>query len=196
MADQYPLAWPAHWPRTKGRKRAPFKTHYQKATKELSYELQRIGAQRVVLSTNLELRLDGTPYLNRGLPADPGVALYFTREGKDVCIPCDRWDSVPANIRAVTLTLEALRGIDRWGTGKMIDAAFTGFKALPYDGPIVPAPPWWTVLGVDAGADTAVVKDRYREIAKRVHPDRGGTAAEMQRLNAAYEAFQRERGLT
>lgn len=33
-----------------------------------------------------------------------------------------------------------------------------------------------------------LIKKGYRELAKEVHPDTGGTTSEMQELNSAYEA--------
>jgi uncharacterized protein (DUF3820 family) len=36
-----------------------------------------------------------------------------------------------------------------------------------------------------------IFKTGYRELCKRHHPDAGGTTAEMQEINAAYEAIKR-----
>ena len=44
-------------------------------TQELIWELKRLGARGMVLSTNVELRQDGLPYSNRRRPEDPGVAV-------------------------------------------------------------------------------------------------------------------------
>ena len=41
-------------------------------------------------------------------------------------IACDKWDSIRDNLHAVAKTIEALRGIDRWGTGEMVDAGTLG----------------------------------------------------------------------
>jgi hypothetical protein len=48
-----------------------------------------------------------------------------------MCFACDRWDSVADNVQAIRKTIEALRGIERWGTGDMVQRAFAGFVALP-----------------------------------------------------------------
>ena len=40
----------------------------------------------------------------------------------------------------------------------------------------------------DGCADEQEIKTRYRDLAMRMHPDRGGTTAGMQDLNAAYTA--------
>jgi DnaJ-domain-containing protein 1 len=42
-------------------------------------------------------------------------------------------------------------------------------------------------LGVSPLDSEATIRERYRELARRYHPDRGGDAEAMRRLNAAYE---------
>jgi hypothetical protein len=48
-----------------------------------------------------------------------------------MCFACDKWDQVHDNIYAVGNTIEALHGIERWGTDDTVEQAFTGFAALP-----------------------------------------------------------------
>jgi hypothetical protein len=45
----------------------------------------------------------------------------------------------------------------------------------------------YRVLGVSPLATPGEVKERYRELAFRTHPDRGGNAERMRELNLAYE---------
>jgi DnaJ-domain-containing protein 1 len=56
--------------------------------------------------------------------------------------------------------------------------------------------PYW-ILGLDKSASDEEVKKRYRELARRLHPDASGTegtARFFQMVQAAYEAIKRERG--
>ncbi len=115
MTDAYPLSWPAGWPRTEYPKRAAFKTTGGRSMQNLLNQLQLMKASNLVISSNVMLRLDGLPYANQRRPDDPGVAVYFTLKGEQQCIPCDRWDLVDHNIHAIGLTVEALRGLERWG---------------------------------------------------------------------------------
>lgn len=154
-------------------------------------ELRRMRAQSIVISSNVETKGDGTPYANRRQPSDPGVAVYFVRNKQQQCIPCDRWDKVEDNIHAIYLTVAALRGIERWGSGKMMDAAFTGFKALP----TATIMQWWQVLNLPSNATADDVTTAYRRQAMLNHPDRGGDVDAMARINAAYEQFKKERGV-
>lgn len=181
--SRYPLSWPMPKPRTRHRGTAHFKDYggkvsIAKAIERLETQLDAIGAASPVLSTNLELRLDGRPRSDRSPPADPGVALYFTLKGRKIALACDRWDRVADNIVAIAKHIEALRGQDRWGVGT-IEQAFAGYEALP-------APEqWWQVLGIGMQATAAEITEAYRKLARAAHPDTGGSEAAMARLNAA-----------
>jgi DnaJ-domain-containing protein 1 len=48
------------------------------------------------------------------------------------------------------------------------------------------------VLGLPPNATPEQIKRRYRALAKRYHPDRGGDARQMQRIIAAYEILTHE----
>ena len=41
------------------------------------------------------------------------------------------------------------------------------------------------VLGVDPGADADAIREAHRRLAARLHPDKGGSADLMQRINSA-----------
>ena len=48
------------------------------------------------------------------------------------------------------------------------------------------------VLGLPANATPQQIKRRYRALAKKYHPDRGGDQKQMQRIIAAYEFLMKE----
>ena len=184
-ATAFPLQWPAGWPRTKRRARSQFTCTMAAARDALMAELARMGARYIVLSTNVALRQDGLPYANQREPDDPGVAVYFMWQGKQMTFACDRWDYVRDNVRAIQKTVEALRGIERWGASDMMQRAFSAFEALP-------APEqWWQVLGVAERASRDDITRAYRDAAMKAHPDQGGTTAAMARLNAARDQGMR-----
>lgn len=187
MTNAYPLQWPAGWPRTAKPVRSRFDVTLAQARDELLDEIGRLGGAHVVISSNLPTRRDGLPYADRRAPADTGVAVYFVLEGRQRVFACDRWDDVGDNIRAIQRTLEALRGIDRWGASEMMARAFEAFVALP------PAPSCWTDLGLErATATREMVAAAFRRLAKDAHPDHGGSAELMARLTAARDAAMDE----
>lgn len=49
------------------------------------------------------------------------------------------------------------------------------------------------ILGLPPNASPEQIKRRYRMLAKRYHPDRGGDQRQMQRIVAAYECLMKER---
>lgn len=155
------------------------------ATHRVLDSLERMGLDEddVVISTNLELRLDGWPRSGQREPDDPGAAVYW-RSGKATrCMAIDQYIRVADNLAAIASTLEAMRAIERHGGAAILDRAFTGFTALP-----APAQ-WWHVLGFDttAGLSLDQVEHRYRELAMQRHPDRGGSADQMAELTWARE---------
>jgi hypothetical protein len=193
--NAYPLAWPPHRPRTAPHLRtwSKFKTTFGKARDECLGQIRTLGGREAIISTNLPLRLDGLPYADRANPRDSGVAVYFTYRKKQMCFACDRWAKVDDNMHAIALTIEALRGVARWGTGDMMEAAFTGFAALP--APMEAARPWRDVLGVAFDErDAGRITDCYRISRSKAHPDKGGTPEAFQAVDRAYEQAARELG--
>ncbi len=180
-ATAYPLTWPPGFPRFKARERGQFKTTLPGALKNVDDSLRRFAAdsgkkiEGLVISSNVTLGVQR--------PEDPGVSVWFTWDGLQVCIPVDRYQSVEANLQAIHHIIEARRVELRHGTLALVRASFTGFKALP-------APSkgrhWRDVMHFSSPPlSKAEVDERYRELAREAHPDRGGSNEEMSELNQA-----------
>ena len=185
--DAYPLQWPSGWKRTHWQERecGQFEGTLDRVRAELYREIDLIALGKtarittvrhlVVISTNLPLRKDGEFFASARRPQDPGVAVYFTRKGKPLCFACDKYDEVWKNLRAIQKTIEAMRGIERWGSSTLLDRAFTGFTALPARS----AAGVWETLGLYADTATeATVLAAWREKAKSCHPDVSGGSRE------------------
>lgn len=190
----FPLSWPATWPRTadykrqaaRFRKAGGAKHSVAEASIYVLEELRRLGARNPIISSNMQYRQDGRPYARQMRLDDPGVAVYFVLNDQARVLACDRWTKVEDNLWAVGLHIEAIRGQARWGVGT-IDQAFAGYAALPS-----PATNWWEVLGVARDADRETVQAAYRALAKQHHPDAGGSQEEFLRVQAAWESYQKE----
>lgn len=194
--EAYPLAWPAGKPRTPRHKieRSRFEPYGRAAEVEnVRAELQRLGARNIIVSTNIRLRRDGLPYSSDRAPDDQGVAVYFDYAGGQKCFACDRWRTIEENLRAIFKSIEAIRGLERWGSKSFVDAAFTGFSALPAPGQQSKRS-WRQVFGLPENSSMSVemIDATYRSLSKKRHPDApSGSHDQMAELNAARaEALQ------
>jgi hypothetical protein len=214
--DPFPLQWPDGWPRTPShrRERSKFATYgaggrevvgFTDARDGILRELRLHHTSQIVITSDLPLRRDGLPYAD-GRAADPGIAVYWVKQGVEQVIACDRWRSPAENMRAIELSIGALRGLDRWGSSSIVQRAFAGFAALP-PGPEAPRRRTWReVLATDVepGADPwprlpaaellAIAKARHRRLIRAAHPDAGGTHELAAELNTALAEAERELG--
>lgn len=199
MTQAYPLQWPQGRPRTPSFNRKDGRFHktdwrdnrkkpltVNDAVARLLNEADRIGAQGVVISSNLEIRQDGLPRSGQRRPDDTGVCVYFHLAGKPRAMPCDTYWNVEDNIAAIAAHIEATRAIERHGVAT-VSEMFAGFTALPPPPGTKPKRSWREVMGF-AESDIVFQSDveaRFRELAKRLHPDAGGSAEAMAELNQA-----------
>lgn len=185
MTEAFPLQWPRGRKRTPARRDSAFKVKPTQAFEEMLDELYRFEAKNVVVSSNIPTRRDGTPYRDglTELLEDPGIAVYFMKGKRLVCLPCDSYRRPWENCRAIGKAVEALRSMERHGAQQILDQAFEGFTALPSPEMATDAPSaaWWVVLGVEPSATEAQIRAAYKECARRD----GGASVE---LNAARDA--------
>lgn len=186
MTVAYPLTWPEHIPRSKTREKGKFSASLTTALGNVQTSLRLFAKDSdkplssLVISSNVTLGADR--------PADPGVAVWFTWDGLQVCIPVDRYQTVAANLQAIHHVIEARRVELRHGTLALVRATFMGFKALP---PATGRRAWWDVLGVAKTASADEIERAYKSKAKQAHPDVGGTNEAMAVLTAAREEAMR-----
>lgn len=185
---RYPLQWPVGWKRTAYRSEAKFSKHGNRLSvadgvARVMLELERLGVSEndVVISTNLQTRLDGLPRSDQSNPGDPGVCVYWQRRKQPMqCMAIDMYYRVADNLAAVAASLEAMRAIERHGGAVIMDRAFTGFTALP--APIVASMkrPWREVLGLDTGGHVTPdeVRARWKHLASVNHPDKATSEAD------------------
>jgi len=128
------------WLGTMGKEPTRFSAKWGSTLEILERELDALKAHDVVIEidvTESDLRLDGTLRAN-AKPESSAVALAFDSRHGPLIYRCDRFytswhDQGPEwqhNVRAIALTLEALRAVDRYGATEL-GQQYTGFKALP-----------------------------------------------------------------
>ena len=190
-----PLHWPEGWARSETQERSRFgkwndPVTINKATRFVLDELSRMGVFQsdVIVSTNLKLRIDGLPYSNQKQPEDKGVSVWWIKDGKQMVLALDKYDRIADNIYAVGKTIEAMRGIERWGSGEILQRTFTGFQALP-DPESASKPSWQQVLNY-YGDSLSEAKTAYLKARKAAHPDHGGSTEEFKAVEEAWEQAQ------
>lgn len=107
-----------------------FRVSADQAMKLVRAELRRIDARNVtVLAGFRNIRNDGWPYATEK-PAHPAVAVQFLDAGGHTLVFRGvRFTSYAANLRAIGLTLTALRAVSRYGV--VTDGQqYTGFKMI------------------------------------------------------------------
>jgi hypothetical protein len=169
MLENFPLYWPEGWKRTPQHRR--IRSAFRKTTGEirkfLLHEILLLGGSKVLVSTNIPTRNDGLFYASAREPEDPGVAVYFDYQKRPMCFACDQYETVRENLQAVAMTINALRGIERWGASDMLERAFRGFSALPAAG-------WRSILNVGPEATLEQAESAFRARVHEGHSDHGG----------------------
>lgn len=194
--NESPLTWPVGVPRTLTPRPAAFRCSLTVAAQHLQHQVALLCGPRdaatLVISSNMRYRRDGMPYAQQPNIDDHGVAVYFTWRGVSRVFACDRWNTCADNVRAIGLTIEALRGIDRWGTSDMLERVFTGFQALPNLPPdATPSAHWSVILGCAPDATPDEIEAAYRRAVKKAHPDHGGSETALTRVRQAREQAKR-----
>lgn len=203
--SRYPLAWPVGRPRTKNRTRGKFSETVEgsktkpvtmtTACERVETEVDRLGGIYPILSTNLELRMDGRPRLDRGPPADPGVCLYFRVKDRPYAMACDTYTEVSQNIAAIAAHIEASRRQARYGVATAAET-LEAFAALPAPDHVLPGQrPWRHVLGFDDtfpfGMGPIEARERVNKRYRAKAIENTGEA-ELADLNVARDAALKE----
>lgn len=121
------------WPyKPSQRRHSQFQTSYPRTLALLEREVRYLGGRDVVMGVGLDerdLRLDGTPRANAKAFTHPGVEISFdSREHGRLTYATDQFWDWQDNVRAIALSLEALRAVDRYGVAK--GRQYTGFALL------------------------------------------------------------------
>lgn len=192
------LTWPEGFDRTPESDREPypggFEVSRSRAFDSILDELEKMDAYNVDVQTNAPhtTKQPHRPYQDRN-PDDPAVVVYFDRDGQRFAVPCDRWDNLRDNARAIASYLDAKRAIERYGVATVDTEMST--QALPSgdEDDVVVADagrePPHEVLEVAPDASEEVIEAAARRKKAEHHPDSGGSHEAFQRVVKAEEAM-------
>jgi hypothetical protein len=180
-----------------------FKASWNDTLDLLATEIDYLdGADPVVIQVDAPegmIRRDGMLHA-RARVGHPGVIISFQSRFGPLRYATDayeRWyghgvDGWQANVRAIALTLKALRDIDRWGASKRGEQ-YTGWRAVAARAPLFPdagaAEAWMRAyaqeLRITGPGDQTALAKLYRLMALEMHPDKGAPRADWDRLDEA-----------
>lgn len=107
-----------------------FQANYAKTLSLLERELKHLKAQSVTVQagfSNERIRNDGWPY-SSARPEHPAVVLQFMRGKELFLFRSFKFATFEENLRAIALTIEALRSVDRYGVVE--GEQYQGFKQI------------------------------------------------------------------
>lgn len=205
---------PDRWPgnRTDTPIRAPFKAKWTDTLGLLEREVRAIRARDVVFRIDVgerDIRLDGGVRAD-SRPSSPAVIVEMYRPKEDgskdlLSFPCDRYKFWEDNVRAIALTMEKLRAIDRYSVRP--GSQYEGFKALPNAGQstvtmdlaraarIIAEYSDHTAEGMIT--DLTMARVAVRTAASRTHPDSAnGNTAAFQLVQTARKVLADHHGVT
>lgn len=203
LPPAYPLRWPDALERTKEAISGKFKQTTEHGFKReititgayirIAEVMRKLGIAEglFVVSTNIELRLDGKPRSNPGKITDHGATVWWMDDGELFFMANDQYDRVADNMSAIAATLEAFRTIARHGGYNTMKRAFQGFTPLP-------APTeskWWQILEVTENASFEAVEQGYKRKRSKAHPDNGGSDKLFNSVESAWQQFKEIRGI-
>ncbi len=190
--------WPGKKTPPEKRRRSPFSAQYSKTLKLLATELQHLGASNIVIEANCDARMirqDGQLRSDARLNS-PGIVLSFDSKNGPMRFPCDRFVNWDCNLRAIALTLEHLRAVDRYGVTQHAEQ-YSGWTALPDrrkdEQSRADAVTWLKGKAFDVLGLRDVIDANLPAIAKQLkvhlHPDRRASDVEFKQLMSAIEVL-------
>lgn len=188
-----PPTWPAGQRTPSDERRwGSFKATWGRTMEQLQHELRMLDAEEpIVIEAGYqshEIRMDGSPRAN-ARPSDPAVIVSFECRLGPLRYACDAYHEHGANLRAIALTLEALRAVDRYGIATSGEQ-YRGWTALLPTGEgemgREEAEAFIRHHGANGAPSTGEsLAVLARRAAKRMHPDVGGDPAEWAKLDRA-----------
>lgn len=191
--------WPGEKRKYYSRPDAPFRVTYDKTLTLLERELRHLRATRIVIQGYFradQIRNDGWPR-SSARPSEPGVILGFSGKSGDLSYPCDTYKKYEDNIRAIALSLEALRTVDRYGVTRN-NEQYKGWAKLPPAPEVMKYEDAVHFIALHSGIIPSTqdrLKDAFRAAARKLHPDSSdGNHGQFIMLGNAKEVIEKAEG--
>lgn len=188
------------WPgdENKNPKNSPFRASYGDTKALLIYELSKLKTIESSIQLGMFVDRDDIKVIGTALKANarvrkPGVVLTFTREVSrkynpktyadevktvDLSYPCDAFNSWQQNLRAIALSLEALRRVSRYGVfsyetmAERLALPAADGKSSSKDEALEFIATYSGMTIDDLRSNPDTLKAAYRQAAAKLHPDR------------------------
>lgn len=212
-----PLAGPWPYPPTPRRRTYQFRSTWHDTKKLLASEAELLGAELVVVEFDVvggeaAFRLNGELRANAAAGDFPGVRVSMETRHGPLTYATDRYEkawghqklaSWQANVRAIAMSLEALRAVDRHGVTRSGEQ-YRGWRAIEAGGSTSrfatadEAARWMRAQAIRLGHVGLVESGElltmpqmadsvYKLLVRRMHPDVGGDAADWAALDEAWQ---------
>lgn len=179
----------ASWPHdyTFDRRSSLFSSSLTATLDTLGRELRHLGTGRRNAESVLQIAMREQDFRIDGLPQHPGVILNIESHHGTLSYPCDTFTHWQDNLRAITLGLEALRRVERYGitqTGQQ----YRGWQAIESKPAVDAVSAACVVLARIAWpnendecqanwahkitSDQRIRHNTYRQARAKAHPDR------------------------
>lgn len=188
------LDWPAGFERTDAANRERnnrYEATLRESIDDLETELDRLGVDHWRLSTDArhQKRNPNYPYAD-AVPDDPSAVVRWSMDDEQFAVACDAYSRLRDNVRTLDMYIREKRKMEQ----RPVETGESEFAnaRLPSgddsDSVIASEPPH-DVLGVARDADPEEVRKAFRQKARTLHPDQGGSEQEFKRVREAREAM-------
>jgi hypothetical protein len=175
-------------PPPRGYQHSRFDTTFRRTLKTLAKEMEHLDASNIVVELDVserDIRLDGFPRANARI-GNPCVAISFDSKHGPLRYATGEYDSWQDNIRAIAVSLEALRAVDRHAVSKRGEQ-YRGWRAIPMS--TDPADAIQTPE--QAHAVLEPFAGDWKRAAAATHPDKpDGNAIEFRKVMRAKEVLE------
>ena len=144
-----------------------------------------MGSKNCIITSNLRTKNEGGFYAQQNKIEDAGIGVYFDLKGKPKVMLLDKWGSPEHNMWSLFLSVQAIRGLERWGGVEFLDGLFTGFQALPD----------YTTTAIryfEGCSSQEHVEERKKNLQRELHPDSGGNEEEFKEMMRQYQEIKQK----